>query len=278
MDAAIVSALVEGREIALPVGRSGRSALEVARGCSAIAGEILRSSFERAGPVAVEWKGPRDPVTQTDYEAQEAVLSHLRQEFPEHHILSEEAAGEVVAEGWQWVVDPLDGTRNFVAGVPHFAFNLALCRDGAPLLGLTLDPILREEFLAVRGRGAWVNGEALRASEAASLAEGMVAAGLGYDMEAGTELLERLLRLLPGIQTLRLAGSAALDLAYAAAGRFDLLVHCDVHPWDVAAGIVLVQEAGGAITDGAGGPTRITERSVVAGGRGIHGDYLSRGR
>jgi myo-inositol-1(or 4)-monophosphatase len=279
MPAVDETALIGGQELALPRGESGRGALDVARRCSAVAGEMLRQIFEE-GTAAVEWKGERNPVTRADTETEQAVMSLLGEEFPAHAVLAEESGGTIPA-GWLWVIDPLDGTRNFASGVPHFAFNLALCHDGAPVLGLTLDPMLEEEFVAVRGRGATLNGEPIRASNAGGLNEAVVGAGLGYEVERAAALLVVLRELWDTVQALRICGSAALDIAYAAAGRFDLFVHSDVYPWDIAPGIVLIEEAGGRITTGAlpedpPGAITIESRNLVAGGAAVHADFSAR--
>ena len=269
------SALIDGRELALPKGASGREALTVARVCGVTAGEILRRNFRSVEGRRVEFKGERNPVTATDVAVEEATVAILQREFPGHAILGEERGGEP-AEGWLWVIDPLDGTRNFASGAPHFAFNLALCYDQRPVLGVTVDPLRNEEFLGVWGRGATVNGRPLRVGQHATLAEGVVSTGMGYDNAAGKPLLALLHELWPGMQTIRISGSAALDLAYIAAGRFDLFVHFGLYAWDLAAGVVLIEEAGGTITDGEGKPVTLMSKRVVAGNSLVHGDFVRR--
>ncbi len=273
------TATLAGRELRLPRGESGRSALDVARRCSAVAGEMLRQFFEER-TVTVSWKGDRNPVTQADTATERAIVALLHEEFPAHAVLAEEGGGRIQA-GWLWLIDPLDGTRNFASGVPHFAFNLALCHDGAPVIGLTLDPMLEEEFVAVRGHGATLNGDPIRASSVTGLHEAVVGAGLGYDVGRAAELLAGLQGLWGSVQALRICGSAALDLAYTAAGRFDLFLHADVYPWDIAPGIVLIEEAGGLITTGAlcSDPAEgvtIESHNVVAGGQAVLADLAAR--
>lgn len=275
MEPAPTSALIDGRELALPRGASGREALTVARECGVAAGEILRRNFRSAEGRRVEFKGERNPVTATDLAAEDAAIAILRREFPTHGVLGEERGGEP-ANGWLWVIDPLDGTRNFASGVPHFAFNLALCHDQRPVLGVTVDPLRNEEFMGVRGRGATVNGRPLRVGERAKLAEGVVSTGMGYDNAAGKRLLSLLHALWPGMQTIRISGSAALDLAYIAAGRFDLFVHYGLYAWDLAAGVVLIEEAGGRITEAEGGPITLGSKRVVAGNGSVMEDFVRR--
>lgn len=273
------TATLAGRELRLPRGESGRGALDVARRCSAVAGEMLRQFFEER-TVTVAWKGDRNPVTEADTAIERAVVALLHEEFPAHAMLAEESGGGIQS-GWLWLIDPLDGTRNFASRVPHFAFNLALCYDGAPVIGLTLDPMLEEEFVAVRGHGATLNGDPIQASKASGLHEAVVGAGLGYNIGRAEELLAGLQALWGSVQALRICGSAALDLAYTAAGRFDLFLHADVYPWDIAPGIVLIEEAGGLITTGAlpsdpAGNATIESRNVVAGGQAMLADLAAR--
>src|SRR6187399_2092066 len=139
----------------LPVGVSGASAVAVAHDCAEAASAIIRQGFGAAALAGVKSRG--NVVTETDLEAERIVLSMLRSEFPAHAILSEETAGDVRSDGWMWVVDPLDGTKNFSRGIPHFGFNIALCFGSRPVLGLTAHPLLRDVFLSVEGTGAAMN-------------------------------------------------------------------------------------------------------------------------
>ena len=165
---------------------------------------------------------------------------------------------------WTWVVDPLDGTHNFSRGIPYFATNIALCHDGELLLGLTYAPASGEEFFAQRGAGLTVNGQPARVSAAKSVPDCVIGADLGYEDVRAARMLELLAEVWP-VQSVRVMGSAALGLAYAACGRYDLFLHHYLYPWDVAAGIVLVTEGGGAVRDRDGGPATIDSEGVIAG-------------
>ncbi|GBD12227.1 Inositol-1-monophosphatase [bacterium HR24] len=260
---------------ALPVSASGKSALDVARECAQAAGRIL---CERFGPrQAVRAKGRRDFVTEADVLAERETLRLLAREFPGHAVLSEETAGSTPAgDGWAWVVDPLDGTHNYSRGIPHFCYSIALCRDGRPLLALTYAPLLGEEFLAVAGQGCSVNGQPARVSGAESVSQSLIGIDLGYDDARASHLLDTMRSLWPDMMGFRLMGSAALGLAYAACGRFDIYVHHNLKPWDVAAGILLVEEAGGLILDRDGGPARLDSQGVIAGSPGAVQDLMAR--
>jgi fructose-1,6-bisphosphatase/inositol monophosphatase family enzyme len=257
----------------LPVGTSGDDALTVARRCAEAGGRLARERFRQ--PQSIGVKGRGNIVTDTDLAVESHVARLLSQEFPDHALLSEESnAHNSAATGWLWVLDPLDGTRNYASGIPFFCTNLALCHDGEPVVGVTYDPLHEEIFAAVKGRGAWVNDEPIRASEEPSLEASVLGIDMGYDDVRGAYMLKLLQGLWPGVQSVRIPGSAALGLAYAACGRYDLFVHNCLFPWDVAAGILLVREAGGAITDREGGAVSIHSEGVIAGGALAHADFL----
>jgi len=258
----------------LPSGVSGASAVEVAHRCAEAASAIIRQGYGRAAVANVKGRG--NVVTETDFEAERIVLAWLREEFPGHAVLSEETAGETRSDGWMWVVDPLDGTKNFSRAIPHFGFNIALCHGSRPVLGLTTHPLLRDVFLAVEGAGAALNGEPISVSDCASLAESVVAIDMGYDATRGARQLELARHLWPGMQSLRTSGSAALGFAYVAASRWDIYVHSDLQPWDVAPGLLLVREAGGVVFDRGGKEATIFSREVVAANHTVYEDFAAR--
>ena len=256
----------------LPIGSSGRSALEVARAGALEAGKLALAGFRR--PQDVRTKGRGNVVTETDLEIEAYLQRALMEEFPDHHVLSEETAAETDTAGWVWVVDPLDGTRNFVSGIPFFCVNIALCYDGEPAVAVTYDPNRDELFSAERGSGLTVNDGPARASTEPTVQASVIGIDLGYDDQRGRAALELISLLFPGFQAVRVPGSAALGLAYAAAGRFDLFIHHFLFPWDIAAGILLVREAGGAISDRLGETIAIASQTVIAGGPEVHADFL----
>jgi fructose-1,6-bisphosphatase/inositol monophosphatase family enzyme len=220
-------------------------------------------------------KGRGNFVTETDLAVETAVLDLLRAEYPDHAVLSEETAHEVDAgQGWVWVVDPIDGTHNYSQGIPHFCFTIALCHDGEPVLGLTHAPAIGDEFFAVKGSGLLVNAEPGSVSATPSLSASVLGVDLGYDDERAAKLIALIREIWPGVQAVRLMGSAALGLAYAACGRFDVYVHDLLFPWDAAAGILFVQEGGGVIVNRDGGPMTLYDQGVIAGAPGPVQDLL----
>jgi myo-inositol-1(or 4)-monophosphatase len=255
-----------------PLSKSGKSPLEVARLCVREGERIVMAAFGR--PQDVRVKGRGNLVTAADLASERAIHEILAAEYPDHAVLSEETAAAARGEGWMWVVDPLDGTHNYAHGIPVFCINIALCYRGEPVLALTYDPVRGEEFRAEKGEGAFVNGERMQVSQRESVQASLLAVGLGYNDERAGRLLALLHELWPGMQSVRIMGSAALGLAYAACGRFDLFVHHVLYPWDVAAGILLVQEAGGAISDRDGQRVSIRSEGTIAGAPGAHADFL----
>ncbi len=263
----------------LPIGASGRSAPDIAREAARLAREIIEPRFraiDKGSPVDRVTKGRGNFVTETDLATEEAVLDLLKQEYPGHRVLSEETSDAVDDwdRGWLWVIDPLDGTGNFARGIPTFAFNLALCQDGAPVLGLTVHPITGDEFFAEKGGGLWVNGGRAHVSKAARMSDALMAVGLGYDYDRAAKLLTLLNDLWPGVISIQNIGTAALGLAYVAGGRYDLYVHQYLLPWDMAPGILFVQEAGGEIITRDGDPVTIYSEGVIAGAPGPVRDFL----
>jgi fructose-1,6-bisphosphatase/inositol monophosphatase family enzyme len=259
---------------ALPISASGKTAEAVARHCANEASGIIMEHFGRQQQT--EAKGRGNFVTETDLAAERAVLSILRQEYPDHRVLSEETARKVERwnEGWLWVVDPLDGTHNYSRVIPHFAFNIALCHNGQPVLGLTLAPVIGEEFFAVEGCGLLVNGQPATVAATPSLEQSVLGMEMGYDDGRAAKLISLLSELWPGVQSVRVMGSAALGLAFASCGRFDLYVHHFLYPWDIAPGILLIREGGGVIMDRDGGPVTLYSEGIIAGAPGPVEDFL----
>ncbi len=232
----------------------------------------MRAGFGRTGVSATKGRG--NVLTETDLAVERAATAILAREYPGVPVLSEETAADTRSDGWLWVIDPLDGTKNFSRGIPHFCFTIALCQGNGPVVGLTLQPLLGEEFAAVRGRGATLNGQAIQVSSTASVRESILAVDMGYDDGRGRRQLELALALWPGMQSLRIPGSAALGIAYVAAGRWDIFLHSDLQPWDLAAGLLLVREAGGVVTGREGEAATIFSKGLIAAAPAVHADFL----
>lgn len=217
-------------------------------------------------------------VTETDYLVEEAVVGYLRQEYPEWGIQAEESLQTAPDTEYLWIVDPLDGSRNFNLGIPHFCISLALVWRGEVLVGLIYDPIRDETFAARKGQGATVNGRPMSVSPRGTLAESVLGFDMGYDDMRAKRTLGLVLELWPGMQSIRVMGSAALGIAYAACGRIDLYFHHYLFPWDLAAGILMVAEAGGVVTDREGGPITVQSQGLIASNASLHAEFLARSR
>jgi myo-inositol-1(or 4)-monophosphatase len=259
----------------LPAGTSGASALDVARRAAAEASGIMLAAYRR--PLATTAKGRGNFLTEADLACEKAALDLLAAEYPGVPVLAEETSTDVSdwRKGWLWVVDPIDGTANFARGIPTFCFNIALLRDGEPVLGLTRQPVTGDEFIGIEGEGLIVNGEPARVSDAATMADALTGFGLGYKYERSKLILGLLADLWPGLQMAQNIGSAALGLAYVASGRFDLYVHSYLLPWDMAAGLIQVRAAGGLALDREGEHATIFSEGIVAGAPGPVREFVA---
>jgi len=221
-------------------------------------------------------KGPADIVTATDVEVQGLIVRRLGRRFPAHGILAEEGLDATAGTEWRWIVDPLDGTKNFARGIPSFCVSIAAERGGRVELGVVLDPIHDELFVAVRGCGAWCNGRPIRVSEVSELKAAFLGTGLPHRVRRFAGSVGRTFtRFSTCSLGVRDRGAGALDLCYVACGRFDGYWEIDQSPWDIAAGGLIVEEAGGRMSDFRGGPFDIFGGETVASNGRIHDQILA---
>jgi myo-inositol-1(or 4)-monophosphatase len=242
--------------------------LEVAVAAAETAGEVLRSGFGREQ--TVKYKGKVDLVTEVDERAEAVIGEMLRGAFPGYGMLAEEGGRRLGEGDSRWIVDPLDGTTNYAHGLPIFAVSIALERAGEVVLGVVHDPMRGETYVAERGGGATLNGEPIRVSDTDEPIRALLVTGFPYDrsdMGTAVELFGRLTELTQGVRRL---GAAALDLCYVAAGRLDAYYEKGLHAWDVAAGSLIIKEAGGRITDYRGRELDLEGREVVASNGLLH--------
>jgi myo-inositol-1(or 4)-monophosphatase len=223
----------------------------------------------------VSRKGIGDIVTDVDLACEKAVTSLLRARHPEHGILAEEGTGEPRPSELLWILDPLDGTKNFAHRYPRFCVSLALVWREESLLGAVYDPSADELFLAERGAGATVNGEPIQVSTIAELSSSLLASALTTRSRPEPAQLRRVRELLPYVQAVRSDGSAALDLCDVARGRFEGYFEEGLSAWDTAAGVLMVREAGGITTDFSGNPHALFGGETLATNRGVHRQLLS---
>jgi myo-inositol-1(or 4)-monophosphatase len=250
-----------------------RRFLGVAHEAARRAGALLREHADR--PRSIEFKGQIDMVTEMDRRSEELIVELLRSSFPDHAVLAEEGARVGSEADPLWIVDPLDGTTNYAHGYPNFAVSIGLELDDEIIVGVVYDPLRDELFSAVTGEGAFLNGRRLRVSTTGILIRSLLATGFPYDRATSKENnLSQFNRMIMRSQEVRRCGSAALDLCSVAAGRLDGYWELKLKPWDVAAGSLIVREAGGTLTDLSGGPFQVRDDSVVASNGLIHQQML----
>lgn len=229
--------------------------------------DVCEKAARAGGAVLQDWvgrfsarlKGPRDFVSEADLASQETIAQIIAEYFPDHLFVGEEETAEKTRSArtpgkYHWIADPLDGTANYVRGVPHYAVSIGVERDGVLLAGVIFDPVLEECFTATAGGGAFLNGKSIQTSGINNIEQALLAASFPPRVSPELPAVKEFVAFIQLCQGVRRGGSAALNLAYIAAGRFDGYWAADLHPWDAAAGVLLVQEAHGAVSSLTGGP------------------------
>lgn len=245
--------------------------LEVAKKAARSAAEIIQQ-YRRNENFAVDFKGKNDLVTEADLKAEEEILSFIKDDFPDDYILAEETADELsMPDGRTWLIDPIDGTTNFTHGFPIYCVSIGLWENRKPKMGLVLEVSSGECFTAVAGQGACLNDKPISVSDYEDPKQALVGTGFPYnDLSLVDHYLQFFRMLMSSIQGVRRPGAAAYDLCCVACGRFDGFYEYSLNPWDVAAAGLIVQEAGGMITDWTGGNNWLFGKRVVAGNPAIH--------
>lgn len=236
--------------------------LNIANNAARGAGRIILKGFDRLAYLNIQEKSPNHFVSEIDIASEEYLIDIIKSAYPDHSIWSEEGGSDNHDSPYQWIIDPLNGTTNFVHGIPHFCISIAIRVEGKIEHGLVYDPIREEVFTASRGRGTQLNHKRLRASRQQQLERAIVNTGF---IEHTNEALALFSAVLPRCASLRNLGSTALDLAYVAAGRVDAYWESGLNSWDIAAGALLVQEAGGLVSDFAGGEDYLQSGNIIAG-------------
>jgi len=256
----------------IPYSESGKSALDVAIATVKTAGVMVRARFYSLKQVST--KDDSSLVTDVDLQSEQIIRDALTVEFPNIGVLGEEM-GLTGSGGKRWIVDPIDGTRNFAAGVPHFAISIALVDGDKVLLGITYDPMRDELFHAVTNQGAFLNGEPIKTSLRTSVSQAILGFDLGGVDDRSLYAIRMIEHLWPNMQSIKVLGSATLSLAYTAAGRLDVYFHHRLSSWDVAAGLVLVTEAGGQVADRrTRQPANLASTGVVASSPALLEEFL----
>ena len=235
------------------------------------AGVLLMSFF---GKVSIEYKGEVDLVTKADRASEKMIVERIRKQWPDHDLIGEEGSRRETGSDFRWYVDPLDGTTNFAHGYPVFCVSMALEYKGERIAGVVFDPNRNEMFAAAKGSGAQLNGQPAHVSSTPRLKESLVATGFPSHKRHKNPNINFYHQITLRSHGVRRAGSAALDLCYTACGRFDAYWEFNLNSWDTAAGVLLVEEAGGKVTNFSGGPFEIASREVLASNTVLHEEVL----
>jgi len=238
--------------------------LNIAVEAARAAGVIITRAMKRLDNIKVAEKNPNDWVTEIDQRVEQEIISIVHKAYPSHGFIGEEG-GEIEGDDFQWIIDPIDGTRNFIHGFPHFAVSIAVAHKNRIEHGVIYDPNRQELFTASRGKGAHLNERRIRVSTRKQLSECLFGTGFAYrHTDKDNPIPKIILQAIMPVCDIRRAGAASLDLAYVAAGRLDGFWEMGLHIWDIAAGILLVKEAGGMICDHLGGEDYLKTGDIVA--------------
>jgi len=229
------------------------------------AGKISLKHFRRVGKVS--FKSKQDILTIADTEVEEFLINEIESAFPGHGILAEESGSHKGKSDYLWVIDPIDGTVNYAAGLPYFAISIGLAYKKEPILGVVFDPYRNELMYAEKGKGAYINGKRMRVGSETELINCVIATDLGH--EESKQIVRRVKTLLPVTRAVRIMGSASRGLVDVALNRFQAYVHNDIQPWDVAAAYIIIKEAGGELTNFKGKPWQLYDRTIIASNKAL---------
>jgi len=248
--------------------------LNVAMKASIMAGKLLMSSFGKLKSSQISTKARNDFVTVIDKKSEKLIISMIKDNFPDHAIQAEES-GISSGKGILWIIDPLDGTSNYIHQIPVFCISIGIFKDNKPIVGVIYDPVHQEMFTAQRGKGAFLNKRRIRTTKADALSKAFMATGIPFRArDRFDEYLASFEKISLSSVGVRRLGSAALDLAYVACGRFDGYWEMDLSPWDIAAGELLLSEAGGKITDLHGGQDYMKTGDILGTNGPLHKELL----
>ena len=247
--------------------------LQAANEAATAAGKILSRLFGQVKNITK--KGEIDLVTEADYQAEETLIKTIRRYFPQDNILAEEAGKNERTSNRTWLIDPLDGTTNFVHGFPFFSVSIGLEAKGEMVVGVVLNPFMHERFEGTKGKGAFLNHKPIAVSRTNHLKEALLATGFPYDIrETHEEVLNRFKKMVISAQGVRRPGSASLDMCYVAAGKLDGFWEQGLKPWDTAAGVIIVEEAGGKLSTFQGTHYTPYRKSIVAANPFVHAQII----
>ncbi|MGP7817375.1 inositol monophosphatase family protein [Niallia sp. 01092] len=247
------------------------------------AGSLIKENIGNMGEV-VQKKNASDLVTEVDQMTEKMLRQKIKQDFPDHWILSEEDCGQANSyqafqqfdSGYGWIIDPIDGTTNFIHGIPYYSVSIGIVNNKEPVIGVVLNPMTGELYTARKSMGSFLNEQPLRVGQEMKLTEAIVSTGFqANDFKVGSRVLQQMDKLAGNSRNIRMFGASSLDLCQVASGRLTGFWHEGLNPWDTAAGILIVTEAGGTVTDKDGNPYKLFHESLVASNGNIHNDLLN---
>jgi myo-inositol-1(or 4)-monophosphatase len=251
--------------------------LKTAVSAARLAGDIIMKNLSQLSPSDIQTKQAFDFVTKVDRWSEAVIMQTIREKFPSHTFLAEETLKQEETDSYRWIIDPLDGTTNYIHGYPMFSVSIALEYKKEVIVGVVFDSLKDELFHAVRGKGAFLNNRQIHVSPTELPEKSLIATGFPFRAKEMVDLYLTAFRaVFEEVSDIRRAGSAALDLAYLAAGRCEGFFELKLSPWDIAAGSLLIEEAGGTITDFGGGSDYLSTGNVVAGNKSLHPEILKK--
>lgn len=249
--------------------------INVAKEACLASGKILLDNLGKLNSSQIETKSKNNYVTEVDKLSEETIIKIIKSIYPDHSIFAEESGDDNISSDYRWIIDPLDGTTNYIHGVPFFCISIALEYQGEIILGVIYDPVRNEMFYAEKGKGAYLNSEKIHVSKKEDISTSVITVGFPYKSYHNIEhYINTLTKIAGRCSNIRKVGSSAIDLAYVAAGRFDGYWELDLGQWDIAAGIILIQEAGGIVTDTEGDKNFMQTGNTVASNKKIHSQLL----
>ncbi|HIK98343.1 MAG TPA: inositol monophosphatase [Dehalococcoidia bacterium] len=253
-------------------GRSGKSISEVIQSTARAAGEFVLGRYHDQGRIDIKGRG--NIVSEVDHASEELIQSRVLEEFPDFAFLGGESGLKPGDDEWQWIADPIDGTRNFVSHMPNWCVMVSLAHKGTPVAGATYDPLRDEMFYGQVGSKTTLNGEQISVTDKSSVAECVIGLDLGYDDALAMRVWGVIGAVFPEMQAIRVLGSTGLGMAYLAAGRVDMYFCGGGNPWDIASGVVLIEGAGGAVSDRYGAPVKMPSEAIIGASPKAHADFL----
>lgn len=249
--------------------------LSVAVNAARLAGEVIVANLGKVSRDDISIKQAFDFVTRIDKESEQLIVNAIKEKFPNHSFLAEESAKEINEDKYRWIIDPLDGTTNYIHGYPMFSVSIALEYKEGIILGVIFDPLRNELFTVEKGNGAFLNGHPIKVSTITGLENSLITTGFPFRKKGFIDAYLKLFKnIFDKVSDIRRAGSAALDLAYVACGRCEGFFELGLSPWDMAAGSLIIEEAGGIVTDFGGEKDYLSTGNIVAGTSVLHGDIL----